>query len=77
MNSCAPTFSDTNGLGHSSPISIAHNIDQLENFLGGFCLIIINEINDDFLAENLISLAAIGDLFGEDNGNDDDIESKY
>jgi len=76
MNSCAPMFSDTNGLGQSF-LSIAHNMDQLENFLGGFRLIIRNEINDDFLAENLIPLAAIGDLFGEDNGNDDDIESEY
>jgi len=34
------------------------------------------EINNDFLAKNLIPLAAICDLFGE-NGNDDDIESEY
>jgi len=35
------------------------------------------EINNDFLAKNLIPLAAICDLFGEDNGNDYDTESEY
>jgi len=67
-------FSDTNGLGHFSSLPIAHSMDQLEHFFSGFHLVIINGINDDFLAENLISLAEICDLFGEDNGNDDDIE---
>jgi len=69
--------SDTNGLGLFFSLLVAHSMDQLENFLGGFCLVIMNEINDDFLAENLIPLAAIYDLFGEDNGNNDDIKSEY
>ncbi|XP_025159977.1 uncharacterized protein LOC112589745 isoform X2 [Harpegnathos saltator] len=45
-------------------------MDPLEDFLIGFNILIMNEIN-----ENLLPLAVIRDLFVEDNGNDDEIES--
>ncbi|XP_025159975.1 uncharacterized protein LOC112589745 isoform X1 [Harpegnathos saltator] len=45
-------------------------MDPLEDFLIGFNILIMNEIN-----ENLLPLAVIRDLFVEDNGNDDEIEN--
>ncbi|XP_025155747.1 uncharacterized protein LOC112588822 isoform X2 [Harpegnathos saltator] len=44
-------------------------MDPLEDFLIGFNILIMNEIN-----ENLLPLAVIRDLFVEDNENDDEIE---
>ncbi|XP_025155789.1 protein ALP1-like isoform X1 [Harpegnathos saltator] len=45
-------------------------MDPLEDFLIGFNILIMNEIN-----ENLLPLAVIRDLFVKDNGNDDEIEN--
>ncbi|XP_025162466.1 uncharacterized protein LOC112590380 isoform X3 [Harpegnathos saltator] len=47
-------------------------MDPLEDFLIGFNILIMNEIN-----ENLLPLAVIRDLFVEDNGNDDEIEKAW